>query len=86
MRNLLKIIFIILSIISTNLPAQQATEINPELLNKPWTAKWISYPNHSNSQYGVYLFRKEITIKTKPNKYIVHILQIPVMLTSDPGC
>jgi alpha-L-rhamnosidase len=73
MRNLLKIIFIILSIISTNLPAQQATEINPELLNKPWTAKWISYPNHSNSQYGVYLFRKEITIKTKPNKYIVHI-------------
>jgi len=54
------------------LSAQQVTEINPDLLCKPWTAKWISYPDNSNMEYGVYLFRKEISINTKPDKFIIH--------------
>jgi len=58
---------------STRLSARQVTEINPELLRKPWAAKWISYPDHSNSDYGVYLFRKEISINTKPDKFIIHV-------------
>ena len=58
---------------STKLSAQQATEINPELLRKPWTAKWISYPDNSNTDYGVYLFRKEISINSKPDKFIIHV-------------
>ena len=57
----------------TIISAQQVTAINPELLRKPWTAKWISYPNHSNTDFGVYLFRKEITINTRPDKFIVHV-------------
>jgi alpha-L-rhamnosidase len=57
----------------TNLYAQQVTEINPELLCRPWTAKWISFPGNSNSQYGVYLFRKVINIATKPDKFIIHV-------------
>ena len=71
-----KFIFKILGalfLINTSLFAQQTTEINPDLLCKPWAAKWISYPNNSNADYGVYLFRKEITIKTKPDKFIVHV-------------
>jgi len=28
---------------------QQVTEINPDLLSKPWAAKWISYPVNSNT-------------------------------------
>jgi len=58
---------------STRLSAQQATEINPELLRRPWAAKWISYPDNSNTDYGVYLFRKEISINTKPEKFIIHV-------------
>ena len=58
---------------STGLLVQQVTEINPELLCKLWTAKWISYPNNSNTDYGVYLFRKEISIDTKPDKFIIHV-------------
>lgn len=68
-----KIIILVLFSVITNLYAQQVTEINPELLRKPWTAKWISFPENSNWQYGVYLFRKEILIKTKPEKFIIHV-------------
>src|SRR5665647_1718767 len=58
---------------STRLSAQLVTEINPELLRRSWTAKWISYPDNSNTDYGVYLFRKEISIDTKPEKFIIHV-------------
>jgi alpha-L-rhamnosidase len=68
-----KNILLVLFLVSSNLFAQQVTEINSELLCKPWTAKWISYPDNSNSEYGVYLFRKEILIKTKPDKFIIHV-------------
>ena len=68
-----KILLLVLYLVSTKLSAQQVTEINPELLCKPWTAKWISFPDNSNSQFGVYLFRKEILIKTKPDKFIIHV-------------
>ena len=61
------------SSVGTRLLVQQVTEINPELLCKPWTAKWISYPDNSNLEYGVYLFRKEISINTKPCKFIIHV-------------
>lgn len=63
----------IISYASTRFLEQQPIEINPELLRRPWAAKWISYPDNSNTDYGVYLFRKEILINTKPNKFIVHV-------------
>jgi alpha-L-rhamnosidase len=68
-----KNILLVLFLVNTTLSAQQVTEINPDLLCKPWSAKWISFPENSNSLYGVYLFRKEILIKTKPEKFIIHV-------------
>lgn len=59
--------------ISTRLQAKQVTEINPDLLCKPWAAKWISLPGNSGYDYGVYLFRKETEIETKPDKYIINV-------------
>ena len=72
MKRLFKIL-LFLCLVNAKLPAQQAAEINPELLYKPWTAKWISYPEKSNSEYGVYLFRKEISLNSKPDKFIIHV-------------
>lgn len=72
MRIRYNILVIVLFLLSTKILAQQTTEINPELLHKPWTAKWISFPDHS-TQYGVYLFRKLVTFKTKPNRFIIHV-------------
>ncbi|MDR7209858.1 alpha-L-rhamnosidase C-terminal domain-containing protein [Flavobacterium piscis] len=63
----------VISYADTRFTAKQVTEINPELLRKPWAAKWISYPDNSNTDYGVYLFRKEISINAKPDKFIVHV-------------
>jgi hypothetical protein len=73
MKNCVKIILLVLLSVSTKLTAQQAAEINPDLLCKPWAAKWISYPGNSSWDYGVYLFRKEVQIGTKPDKFIVHV-------------
>jgi hypothetical protein len=66
-------ILLLLFLVSFELSAQQVTEINPELLNRPWTAKWISSPDNSNAEYGVYLFRKDLVIQAKPEKFIVHV-------------
>ena len=73
MKYCFKTFIIVLCLVGSKLSAQQVTEINRDLLCKPWTAKWISYSVNSNSEYGVYLFRKEITIKTKPDKFIIHV-------------
>ena len=69
----LRKILIFLSLINLTLSAQQVTEINTELLSKPWKAKWIFYPHNSSSEYGVYLFRKEFTLNTKPEKFLIHV-------------
>jgi len=73
MKNNIITLVLVLFMVSTKLLAQQVTEINPELLSKPWTAKWISCPDNSNSEYGVYLFRKEVLINSKPDKFIIHV-------------
>jgi len=53
--------------------AQLQDRINPELLNRKWTAKWISSPDNAGSEYGVYLFRKEITLNSKPGNFLIHV-------------
>jgi alpha-L-rhamnosidase len=73
MKHCFKILLIFLISASAKLSAQQVTEINPELLSRPWTAKWISYPDNLNSEYGVYLFRKDFFIHGMPDKFIIHV-------------
>jgi len=51
----------------------QHVPINPNLLNKKWTAQWISCPNVSQKAYGIYHFRKTIKLAKKPTKFIVHV-------------
>lgn len=40
---------------------------------QPWAAKWISYPDISGTEYGVYHFRKTINISDKPATYTVKV-------------
>lgn len=42
------------------------------LLHKPWTAQWIG-PAENTKSYGVYHYRKTITLPAKPEHYVVHI-------------
>ena len=52
---------------------QLTDQINPELLNKKWSAKWITCPNISGTEFGVYLFRKTFTVASAPKQFIVHV-------------
>jgi len=62
---------LLFSILKTS--AQITGGINPELLNRKWTAKWISCPDNAGNEYGIYLFRKEITLDSKPNNFLIHV-------------
>lgn len=44
-----------------------------DLQHQPWKASWIAVPNSSANDYGVYLFRKTVSINAKPEKYLVHL-------------
>jgi hypothetical protein len=65
--------------------ASQAQTVNLDLLNKPWTAQWITGPGDKGlnmwnmaaepflKEYGVYKFRKTVDLATKPASFIVHV-------------
>lgn len=50
-----------------------AQKIEPSILEKRWSAQWISVPNASADGYGIYLFRKSIELAAKPNSFIIHV-------------
>jgi len=51
----------------------QQAAINPRLLNAQWPSSWVSCPNVSQRDYGVYHFRKTFTLEMAPEKFIVHV-------------
>ncbi len=46
---------------------------NPELLTRPWSAQWITAPTASRTEYGVYHFRRTLTLSSKPSAFLVHV-------------
>jgi hypothetical protein len=53
--------------------AQKSVEINPDLLQEEWTAKWISHPETSREEAGVYLFKKVFAFELVPQNYVINI-------------
>lgn len=54
------------------LSAQYEKEINPSLLNDYWEAHWISHPDESAFEYGVFHFRKTFNLSDVPESFLVH--------------
>lgn len=50
-----------------------AQKIEASILQKQWSAFWISVPNESKDAYGVYLFRKNIVLESKPTTFNIHV-------------
>jgi hypothetical protein len=48
-------------------------DINPELFDGLWKARWISVPDEPANVYGVYHFRKSFELKEAPAKFVVHV-------------
>jgi hypothetical protein len=47
--------------------------INPSLFKNTWSANWITAPDAPAKGYGVYYFRKKISLTEKPDSFIVHV-------------
>ncbi|MES2730339.1 MAG: alpha-L-rhamnosidase N-terminal domain-containing protein [Bacteroidota bacterium] len=62
----------VLSFISC-LGQAQNFPINPDLLNKQWSASWIAHPTASRKEYGVFHFRRSFDLPTKPESFLVHV-------------
>jgi hypothetical protein len=68
------LILMISATVSAQTLQQAAFEkINPDLLNKRWTAQWISHPSESLVDYGVFIFRKTFELKDQPKEFIINI-------------
>ncbi|TNJ44958.1 family 78 glycoside hydrolase catalytic domain [Tamlana fucoidanivorans] len=55
------------------LSAQNTTNINSKLLQEIWSAKWVSHPDITGDETGVYLFKKVLSFKTIPEDYVINI-------------
>src|SRR5688572_725175 len=62
-----------LLVIFINVEAVLSQQVNSALLNKHWTAHWIAVPDATAKGYGVYYFRKQFSLGTKPENFIVHV-------------
>ena len=63
------ILFYVLGIAGLSTTAQ----IHPDILNKQWQAQWITVPGAGAKEYGVYQFRKIISLPAKPSTFVVHV-------------
>ncbi|KAA2240495.1 Bacterial alpha-L-rhamnosidase [Chitinophaga agrisoli] len=70
MQRLITLLF--LSFLSMQVSAQDLP-VNPSLLKDHWKASWVSAPGAAQREYGVYHFRKALTLAAKPGRYIVHV-------------
>ncbi len=46
---------------------------NPELLTRAWSAHWISAPDTSPFDYGVYHFRRTFDLPSVPQRFLIHV-------------
>ncbi|HLP15244.1 MAG TPA: alpha-L-rhamnosidase C-terminal domain-containing protein [Bacteroidota bacterium] len=53
--------------------AQMTNTIHPDLVNKVWSARWITSPDITGREYGVYLFRKTFVVDSSATRFIVHV-------------
>lgn len=53
--------------------SQDISQVNPQIINEVWDAAWITHPDISGSEEGLYLFRKILEINEVPNKFVVNI-------------
>ncbi len=50
-----------------------AQKLDSTVLYRSWNASWIEVPDESSNNYGVYLFRKSITLAARPESFRIHV-------------
>ncbi|MCK5822044.1 MAG: alpha-L-rhamnosidase [Bacteroidales bacterium] len=64
---------LILLLFSFSLQGQEYLKINPSLLAGKWNAQWITYPEGSLKEYGVFHFRRTFEIQNQTDEFIIHV-------------
>ena len=60
-------------VLLSGLLAATAAGVNSELLSARWPASWIAPPGAAPFDYGVYHFRRAFELKTKPERFVIHV-------------
>jgi alpha-L-rhamnosidase len=63
----------LIHLIGMNTFAQLTLGVNPDILNKDWASRWVTYPGISGNEFGVYLFRKDFILNTESKHFIIHV-------------
>ena len=73
-RRLLRAVTIVVAMLvaGTRLSAQADSGASPDRPTE-WTARWISAPDASPFAFGVYHFRRTITLPAVPGSFVVHV-------------
>jgi hypothetical protein len=74
----LRVFLFLLSVVSVSaLPSNKYSSGQPapsaRLFNDRWPAAWIVYPRAPKNEYGVYLYRKHLSLGPLPAHFIVHV-------------
>jgi alpha-L-rhamnosidase len=72
MSKILKLIALICLLI-TKIALAQTQNISPQTFKGPWKACWIAVPGAPAKDYGIYHFRKNLQLATRPAAYPVHV-------------
>ena len=51
----------------------RSQQIADDILHKRWDAFWIAVPGAALHDYGVFHFRKKISLDQKPSSFIIHV-------------
>lgn len=56
-------------------PVASSVPLRPTeaLLKRAWPATWITHPAAPKNEFGVYLFRKTLTLSARPSRFVVHV-------------
>jgi hypothetical protein len=73
MNKIVFFLFLFLGITSFAIENLPKSKINPDLLTKYWSARWIAYPDDSGLDYGIYHFRKTFSLNEAPKEFNIHV-------------
>ncbi|RYZ95979.1 MAG: alpha-rhamnosidase, partial [Sphingobacteriaceae bacterium] len=71
MRNLFTVVLAVFTFLTGNPGYAQSG--NEYITTRPWKADWIAAPQITGHEYGIYYFRKNISLNAKPANFVVHV-------------
>ncbi|MFD2148430.1 alpha-rhamnosidase [Mucilaginibacter antarcticus] len=71
MKSLLTVLVLVCALLSNKTSIAQPS--HKPVATRPWNAIWISAPNETGKEYGVFYFRKTIDLPAKPATFFVNV-------------